>query len=75
MRNPLPVLFLVSFAGLVSGCTDTGPMEAEPPVLFGQHFHLNPVAGIWALHVWLWKHNPSGMFDDWNPNVTCDYAD
>jgi len=48
---------------------------AEAPMLFGQHFHLNPVAGIWALHVWLWKHNPSGMFADWNPNVTCEFAD
>jgi hypothetical protein len=182
LRNPLPVLFLVSFASLAAGCTDTGPMdaeplldplfsqvpshamanvnaelaavraltapyhnfekameagysvsltpclsspeggmgyhygnpeyingtvdamkpevlvyepmrngklrlvaveyivplglweEAEPPMLFGQHFHENQGAGIWALHVWLWKHNPSGMFADWNPNVTCDYA-
>ena len=48
--------------------------DAEAPMLFGQHFHLNEMAGIWALHVWLWKHNPSGMFADWNPNVTCDYA-
>jgi hypothetical protein len=48
---------------------------AEAPMLFGESFHLNETAGIWALHVWLWKHNPSGMFADWNPNVTCDYAD
>ena len=23
------------------------------------------------LHVWLWKHNPSGLFAPWNPDVSC----
>jgi hypothetical protein len=23
------------------------------------------------LHVWLWQHNPSGLFAPWNPDVTC----
>lgn len=52
-----------------------GP-EGPPPVLFGQELHWNPVAvgGIWALHVWLWRHNPSGIFANWNPQVTCEYA-
>jgi hypothetical protein len=48
------------------------------PMLFGEHFHFNPNVGpdgIWALHVWIWRNNPAGMFADWNPNVTCDYAD
>ena len=22
-------------------------------------------------YVWAWKHNPNGMFEDWNPRVTC----
>lgn len=30
-----------------------------------------PIPDSRALHVWLWKHNPSGMFADWNPNVVC----
>ena len=25
----------------------------------------------WTLHVWLYEHNPSGMFAPFNPNVTC----
>jgi hypothetical protein len=37
--------------------------------LFGQTFTPTPAGP--ALHVWLWKHNPSGMFADWNPNVSC----
>jgi hypothetical protein len=23
------------------------------------------------LHVWLWKHNPEGMFAQFNPRVSC----
>lgn len=45
--------------------------SSEPPSLFGQDFHKNDVLGIWALHVWLFKHNPAGIFEDWNPTVTC----
>lgn len=22
-------------------------------------------------HVWLWSHNPSGTYEDWNPSVSC----
>jgi hypothetical protein len=47
---------------------------SEPPRLFGQSFHRNEAFGIWALHVWHERHNPRGLFADWNPVVTCDYA-
>jgi hypothetical protein len=47
--------------------------EPNPPVLLGQEFTLNAF-DLWALHVWVWKHNPSGMYADWNPNVNCDNA-
>ncbi|MGK7311519.1 MAG: hypothetical protein ACN0LA_04710 [Candidatus Longimicrobiales bacterium M2_2A_002] len=47
------------------------PATAEAPELLGQHFHANTDAGVWALHVWLWRHNPEGLFADWNANVTC----
>jgi hypothetical protein len=48
--------------------------SADPPELLGQKFTLNAF-DLWALHVWVWKHNPSGMYDSWNPRVTCDHAD
>ena len=48
--------------------------SATPPVLFGQDFKHNDTFGIWALHAWVWKDNPSGMFADWNPRVTCEHA-
>jgi len=46
--------------------------EEAPPVLFGQKFKQNDTFQLWGLHAWVWKHNPSGMFADWNPNVNCD---
>lgn len=47
-------------------------MQPNPPTLFGQQFHLNPNIGAWVLHVWLWQGNPNGLFEDWNPMVSCD---
>jgi hypothetical protein len=44
----------------------------EPPMLLGQHFHLNDTLGVWVLHAWIFRHNPAGMFEDWNPRVSCD---
>jgi hypothetical protein len=43
--------------------------EADPPSLFGRHFHQHSTLPLWILHVWLWEPNPNGMFADWNPNV------
>jgi hypothetical protein len=45
-----------------------------PPTLFGQPFHWNEQFAIWALHAWVWEHNPAGTFADWNPRVSCRYA-
>jgi hypothetical protein len=45
--------------------------DDTPPRLFGQPFKHNDAFQIWALHVWAWKDNPSGLFADWNPRVTC----
>ena len=47
---------------------------ASPPELFGQQFHRNEDFGLWVLHVWHFNDNPSGMFSDWNPNVSCAFA-
>ena len=50
----------------------------EPPALFGQEFHLKTeipdTPPVWALHLWLWTHNPNGMFADYNPTVFCPTA-
>lgn len=51
--------------------------HASPPQLFGQT--LRRVAApnryglpdFYEIHAWIWQPNPRGMFDDWNPAVTC----
>jgi hypothetical protein len=49
----------------------------SPPTLFGEEFHLVPapnrydIPAFYELHAWIWKHNPSGLFEDWNPSVRC----
>ena len=51
--------------------------HSSPPSLFGQQFTLTPagnrygIPAFYELHAWVWKHNPSGMFQDWNPRVSC----
>ena len=54
--------------------------HASPPQLFGREFELVPAGNryglppFYELHAWLWKHNPAGMFEDWNPRVVCPVA-
>jgi len=47
------------------------------PTLFGQELEAIPAGNryglppFYELHVWLWRYNPSGLFADWNPRVSC----
>jgi hypothetical protein len=53
-------------------------INTTPPVLMGQMFHYSSspnryrIPAFYELHVWAWKDNPSGMFVDWNPRVSCE---
>jgi hypothetical protein len=47
----------------------------EPPTLLGVPFMRLEPLGVWALHIWAWRPNPSGMFAMWNPNVSCALAE
>ncbi|MGE7386100.1 hypothetical protein ACQKM2_11570 [Streptomyces sp. NPDC004126] len=56
------------------GRTDT---DDDRPSLFGQPFR-GPLPARYAgqkvhysLHLWLWKRNPSGRFEPFNPKVVC----
>ena len=51
-----------------------GAPTDTPPVLFNQAFHYNSTFGVWVLHVWAWRENQHGLYSDWNPNVSCQYA-
>jgi hypothetical protein len=50
---------------------------SKPPTLFGREFALTPepnrygLPAFYALHAWLFKKNPSGLLNAWNPKVTC----
>lgn len=47
------------------------PREGPAPKLFGMDMRHNDTFQIWARHAWIWKNNPAGMFEDWNPTVNC----
>lgn len=58
--------------------------EANPgvwPMVLGHRLHLvtapnrYEVPAFYELHAWVWKHNPAGMFEDFNPRVTCEHAE
>ena len=56
---------------------DTHTVVNPHPELFGQKFD-GPMAGHsptmpwhWDLHVWAWQPNPSGMFAQFNPRLSC----
>jgi hypothetical protein len=42
---------------------------SEPPSIFGQHLHQHSVLPLYVIHAWIWKDNPSGIFQDYNPKV------
>lgn len=47
------------------------------PQLFGRTFdgpmpgHVPGMPWHWDLHVWIWANNPSGVFEQWNPAISC----
>ena len=41
------------------------------PQLMGHQFHLNSSLDAYVLNIWVWEDNPLGMFEDWNPRVSC----
>ncbi|HEY3522859.1 MAG TPA: hypothetical protein VGK63_04085 [Candidatus Limnocylindrales bacterium] len=56
---------------------DWDAVNTSPPSLFGEEFHLTPAGNryglpaFYELHAWVWHPNPSGMFHEWNPTVSC----
>jgi hypothetical protein len=65
-------LELVAVEWVVPGPNTNPPGVSDAPSVFGMHMHiLVPAVGFWLMHAWVWKHNPAGMFADFNPEVTC----
>lgn len=50
---------------------------AGTPAVLGQDLLFRAAGNRYGLpdfyerHAWLFKHNPSGMFEDWNPRMSC----
>jgi hypothetical protein len=79
LLHPEAMVFTPSPNGLQLGAVEyivpAASWDAEHdglPVLMGQHFHLNERLGVYVLHAWIWKNNTAGIFEDWNPSVSCD---
>jgi hypothetical protein len=65
-------LKLVAVEWVVPGPNTNPPGTADAPSVLGAEMHiLVPAVGFWLRHAWIWKHNPSGMFADFNPTVSC----
>ena len=52
------------------------PFSAHPPTLpaptvMGQELKPFAPGKFWYRHVWAWLANPSGLFEDWNPRISC----
>lgn len=47
------------------------PNVGVVPSLFGQQYHYSAARNRYELHAWIWRHNPTGMFENWNPNLNC----
>jgi hypothetical protein len=43
----------------------------KPPVFLGQSFQSEDEFGVFALHAWIWRANPNGMFAEAHPGIAC----
>lgn len=54
------------------------PGTAPAPEMFGgRKLVWHPevgTAGVWGLHVWLWRSNSHGLYAEVNPAVTCEFS-
>ena len=65
-------LKLVAVEWVVRGPNTNPSGVPTAPSVLGMEMHiLVPAVGFWLMHAWVWKHNPAGMFADWNPEVSC----
>ena len=43
----------------------------ELPKFLGNTFQREDEFGVYALHAWVWRNNPKGLFAETNPRVSC----
>lgn len=64
-----PSLVAAEFAMPYALWTDT-----EPPKFLGAEFQREDEFGVYGLHVWIWRNNPNGLFEEANPRISCGEA-
>jgi hypothetical protein len=69
-------LKLAAVEWVVRGPNSNPPGPPTPPIptVLGMEMHIlvpPPGPAFYLMHAWVWKPNPSGMFADWNPEVSC----
>jgi hypothetical protein len=70
-------LNMVALEYIVFADAWTAAGHTGPPRLFNQDYLYTPapnrygIPAFWALHIWIWKYNPSGLFAPYNPRVVC----
>jgi hypothetical protein len=70
--GPEGQLKLVAVEYVVPGAGSNPPGVTKAPTVLGMRMHiLVPAVGFYIQHVWVWSHNPAGMFVDWNPELSC----
>lgn len=48
---------------------DDARADGPAPTLLGQAFTPHPTLPLWKLHAWVFRDNPLGVFQDYNPEV------
>jgi len=85
LRRPALLLYVPGDDGLELAGVEYFKADADQdlgtdddrPSLLGQAFdgpmegHGGGMPRHYDLHVWVWKHNPAGMFAEFNPRVSC----
>ena len=75
LRHPEALVYTPSPNGLQLGAVEyivpqdlwDGAGNTQPPSLNGVSLHLEPSLGVYILHIWVWRNNPAGIFEDFNP--------
>jgi hypothetical protein len=67
-------LHLAAVEWVVRSAQSNPPGVSEAPSVLGMDMHIlvpPPGPAFYLEHAWVWSENPSGMFADWNPEVSC----
>ncbi len=62
-------------AAMMRASQERGVAPDVAPSVDEMEFTRDDVNGVYSLHIWLWRDNPAGLYEPWNPDVSCQFAD